>query len=148
VKFTGQFTGAKLDLASYEKKMKARLEANLHMAANAWLKAASGRVPVWSGMARGSLLELTELIGGTLAITPRVTSRIPLGQSLGTAEQEDFIITITTAVPHYTLQEYKNVGVSRSAPWHSLIKGADAYRHVTKDFKLLAPEIKPVKINV
>ena len=145
MKFTGQFTGAKLDLFSYEKKMNLYLEKNLYMAANNWLQAVTGRVPVWSGMARGSLLELTELIGGKLAITPRVASRIPEGEALGTAEQEDFIITIITKVPHYTLQEYKNVGVSGSAPWHSLKNGATAYKEIVKNIKLPRPKYKVIK---
>ena len=137
--------GAKLDLSSYEKRMKAYLDAKLHEGANAWLKAVTNRVPVWSGMARGSLLELTELIGGTILISPKVSSRIPLGQSLGTAIQEDFIITITTAVPHYTLQEYTNVNISKSAPWRSLEAGATAYRENIKDIKLPKPKYKAIK---
>ena len=145
MKFTGQFTGAKLDLSSYEKKMNAYLEAKLHDGANAWLQAVTGRVPIWSGMSQASLLKLTELISGTLAITPIVKSRIPEGRSLGTAVPEDFIITITTAVPHYTLQEYKNVGVSRSAPWRSFNVDATAYRNNTKDVRLPKPKYKAVK---
>lgn len=147
MRFTGQFTGAKLDLSSYKKKMNAYLEAKLHEAANSWLQAVTGRVPVWSGMARGSLLELSELVSGKLAITPKVKSRIPLGQSLGTAIQDDFIIIITTAVPHYTLQEYTNVGVSKSAPWRSLNAGATACKEVIKNVRLPKPKIKSWLMN-
>ena len=123
--------------------MNAYLEAKLREGANAWLQAVTGRVPVWSGMSQASLLELTELIGGVLVITPRVKSRIPLGRALGTAELEDFIITITTKVPHYTLQEYKDVGVSKTAPWRSLKAGATVYKESIKNVRLPRPKIWP-----
>ena len=149
MKFTGQFTGAKLDLQAYKKRMDLYLEKKLREVANVWLTAASNRVPVWSGMARGSLLELNELIDGRLLISPRrqVLSRIDRGRALGTAIQNDFIITITTNVPHYTLQEYQNVGVSRTAPWHSLKMGTSAYKNAVKNVRLPKPKILPWPTN-
>jgi len=146
MKFTGHFTGAKLDLEAYKRLMQTYLDDKLREGAKAWLAGTTGRVPVWSGMSRASLLELTGLVGGKIVISPRVASRIPEGEQLGTAVQKDFIITVTTAVPHYTLQEYTNVGVSGSAPWHSLKAGADAYRENVKDVRLPRPKIQPVKI--
>jgi len=97
-------------------------------------------------MARGSLLELAELISGRILIQPKVASRIPLGRALGTAEQIDFILTITTEVPHYVLQEYKNVGVSRSAPWLSFESGAIAYREAVKETKIPPLILKSIKL--
>ena len=146
MKFTGHLTGAKLDLQAYKSELDKYLEKVLRQAANAWLRGVTGRVPVWSGMAKASLLELSEMVNGNVVITPRVKSRIPLGRSLGTAVRDDFTITITTKVPHYTLQEHTNVGVSRSAPWQSLQRGAEYYKQV--EVTLPKPVFKPKKYNV
>ncbi len=148
MRFTGQFTGIKFDLAAYKKRLETLLNKKLQEAANSWLLGVTGRVPVWSGMSQASLLALTELINGTLVITPRVASRIPEGNALGTAEKKDFIITITTSVPHYNVQEVRNVGISKSAPWRSLIAGAAAYKAFVKDIKLPAPKLIPVKMKL
>jgi len=151
MKFTGTFVGAKLDLQRQKKLIEDYLLHELHRVANAWLTGSGGRVPVWSGMARASLLELSELINGMIVISPlRVKSRIPQGRALGTAVQEispeRAIITINTNVPHYNLQEYTKPekGGSPSAPWHSLKAGADAYREAANTARLPRPTLKPV----
>lgn len=136
----------------YQQQLKDAMVDALHEGANAWLRAVVGRVPLWSGMARASLLELSQLINGTIVFTPLKTkSRIPRGQVLGTAKQiiQDgkAIITITTNVPHYNVQEFSS-GKSPSAPWRSLLAGANAWRDATQDFRPVTPEIKPVRIKV
>ena len=154
MKFTGTFIGAKLDLTKYKAQLQEHLWRELQLVAKAWLAGTSGRVPIWSGMAAGSLLELSELVNGTLVVAPlRVPSRIPLGRSLGTAIPEltptSAKITITTNVEHYNLQEHRRVksGGSPSAPWKSLEAGAEAYREAVKEVRLLEPGLKPVKIK-
>ena len=150
MKFTGEFIGAQLDLQEYKSRLQEHLWQELKTAAKAWLAGTGGRVPVWSGMARGSLLELSELVNGTLVVAPlRVPSRIPLGRSLGTALPEvtptSAQITITTDVEHYNIQETKRVakGGSPSAPWQSLVAGAEAFREASREVKLPIPRFKP-----
>jgi len=154
MKFTGTFVGVKLDLQSQKELIESYLLSELHRVANAWLAGSGDRVPVWSGMARASLLELSQLINGTIVISPlRAKSRIPQGKALGTAVQEisaeRAIITIDTNVPHYNVQEYERVekGGSPSAPWHSLKAGASAYLEAAKTTRLPRPILKPVKIK-
>ena len=128
----------------------------LHRGAQAWLQAVAGRrgrVPLWSGMARASLLELSELIDGTVVLSPlRAKSRVPRGRALGTAIQEisptKVQLTIQTNVPHYTLQEYQNVGISPRAPWQSLQAGSVAFQFVAEDARLLKPIFKPLRMKV
>ncbi len=155
MKFTGTFIGAKLDLQGYKSMLQDHLWRELKLAANAWLTGTEDRVPVWSGMAKGSLLELSELVDGTLIISPlRAPSRIPLGQSLGTAipeiSSDRAQITITTNVEHYKLQEHSKAkrGGSPSAPWKSFEAGAIAFKEAAKSVRLPAPKIKPVTIKV
>ncbi|KKL52037.1 hypothetical protein LCGC14_2289490 [marine sediment metagenome] len=150
MKFTGTFIGAKLDLQEYKSRLQDHLWRELKLAANAWLTGTGGRVPVWSGMARGSLLELNELINGTIVIAPlRVPSRISQGRSLGTAIPESSSelaqITITTNVEHYNIQEHSKVasGGSPSAPWKSFEAGAVAFKAAASLAKLPPLRFKP-----
>jgi hypothetical protein len=152
MKFTGQFTGLKLDLQTWKARLCTYLEPKLHELVRVWLAAVTGRVPVWSGMSRASLLEVSEMVGGRIVISPKVNvkSRIPQGRALGTAEKRitdtDFTITIITRVPHYTYQEYKvpPKGGSPSAPWFSRAAGKAAFRNVARHVVLPPVIFKPV----
>ena len=158
MKFTGTFTGIHFDLADYEQQLSDYLLNALHEGAKAWLQAVAGRggrVPLWSGMARASLFELSELVNGRIVISPlRSPSRTAQGRSLGTVTQKisksgaKINIDIETSVPHYSLQEYKNVGISPRAPWQSLLAGKLAFQIATKDAKLPKPIFRPLKMVV
>lgn len=149
MKFTGRFTGATLDTRAWRAQLRNHLEAKLNEGAKAWLGGVTGRVPVWSGMSQASLLKLSELVGGTIIISPKqgVKSRIPQGRDLGSATlvitDTDFTITIVTEVPHYTYQEYKK-GVSRTSPWFSQFAGNEAFRAVVQDVTIPPLIFKPV----
>lgn len=151
MKFTGKFIGARIDISAYQRQLEENMLEMLHASANAWLQAVVGRIPLWSGMARASLLELRELVGGQIIFSPlKAKSRIPQGQALGTAIQEfennRATITITTDVPHYNLQEYQS-GRSPTAPWRSLQAGANAFWATAKSFRPIKPKLKPIKIR-
>ena len=154
MKFTGKFVGIKLDRQAYLVFLQEYLQKKLFEVTNVWLNAATGRVPVWSGMAKGSLLVLANLVDSTLLITPRrgIKSKIALGEIMGTAIPDwetpgRALITISTEVPHYVLQEFQNVGVSKSAPWLSFEAGAAAYKVAVQTVKLPAPFYKSVNIK-
>ncbi len=154
MKFTGKFIGIKLDRQAYLTFLQEYLQKKLFEVTNVWLNATTGRVPVWSGMAKGSLLVLANLIDSTLLITPvrGVKSRIAVGELLGTAIPDietpgRALITISTEVPHYVIQEFQNVGVSKSAPWLSFEAGAAAYKVAVQTVKLPKPLYKPVNIK-
>ncbi|MFA5758220.1 MAG: hypothetical protein WC942_02445 [Clostridia bacterium] len=148
MKFTGTFTTATIDLTKTERMIKEYLDTKIKEAASAWLDGVSGQVPVWSGMSQGSLLELVELIGGTLVITPsgNAPNRILRGKNQGSAilntDWADYSITIITDVAHYNLQEYTNVGVSKSAPWHSLKAGKELAKSEMEKVSLPIPLLK------
>lgn len=157
MKFTGQFVGAKLDLQNYKERLEAYLIEQLHQGIKVWLQVVAGsggRVPLWSGMARASLLEIAELVNGRLILSPlRSKSRITQGRSLGTATQlidnGKVMVTIETNVKHYNLQEYQRAkkGGSPSAPWFSRAAGLAAYRESIQDVHLLKPFFKAIKIK-
>ena len=149
MKFIGQFLGARIE--EYQQQLREAMIDALEEGAKIWLQAVVGRVPLWSGMARGSLLELRELINGKIVFTPlKAKSRVPSGRSLGTAEpdyeKDKVTLTITTNVSHYTAQEYRS-GVSPTAPWRSLDAGAVAFKSYAESMKFLMPKLKPIKIK-
>ena len=154
MKFTGKFTVIKLDRQAYLTFLQEYLQKKLFEVTNVWLNATTGRVPVWSGMAKGSLLVLANLVDNKLIITPirGVKSRVALGELVGTAIPDwetpgRALITISTEVPHYVIQEFTNVGVSKSAPWLSFEAGAAAYRVAVQTVKLPAPFYKSINIK-
>jgi hypothetical protein len=115
----------------------AEMEEATRLALQDWLQAVSGRVPIWSGMARGSLYEVQQLSGGQLILSPlRAKSRIGRGKNLGSAElkisPEKVEFEFSSRVRHWASQETRNVGVSRSAPWRALEAGNTAFRESFK----------------
>jgi len=104
-----------------------------------WLNAASGRVPVWSGMALASLSNVAEFAGTGLVITPKsgVKSKIALGKVMGSVAvvttSKLYSITMRTTVPHYVMQEETYVGASPSAPWQSFPAGIAAVANLKID---------------
>lgn len=157
MKFTGQFIGAKLDLRKYRDQLEDHLLEQLHEAVKVWLQVVAGsggRVPLWSGMARASLLEVARLVNGRIVLAPlKAKSRIPEGKSLGTVQQIidncKILIRIETDVEHYNIQEYARVEGrgSPTAPWHSREAGLIAFRASIQDLTLLLPFLKAIKIK-
>ena len=137
LKTSGYITTASINMGDFKRQFHKEMVDNLKAATKAWLSAATGKVPVWSGMALASLFEVYATIGGGLVITPRsgVKSRVAQGMSLGSAQVEHgpdiYSILIKTSVKHYVLQEEQDVGISPSAPWQSFPAGIAAASAVT-----------------
>lgn len=151
MRFKGQFLGARIDTRMYQQQLEEAMAEALRESANAWLRAVVGKIPLWSGMARASLLELRELVSGQIIFSPlKAKSRVPKGRALGTAVQEigdgKAVITITTNVPHYNILETQS-GTSPTAPWRSLQAGAAAFWESAKSFRPMSPLLRPIKIK-
>lgn len=153
MRFYGEFVSAKLNVEVYKKLVDDVLGNALLEGANIWLTAVTGRVPLWSGMARASLLELSRLINGKILLSPlKAKSRIPIGESLGSArvlsDFPSYIFEVATQVPHYTLQEFTSVSPrgSPTAPWRSFQAGQDAFFEYAKSVRL--PPVVFDKITV
>ncbi len=147
----GYITTGHININEFEKQFKQEMTFNLHKVVKAWLMAATGRVPIWSGMAMGSLLEVSETVNGGLIVTPRsgIKSRISLGKSLGSADAvygpNVYSMIIKSKVPHYVTQDVTNVGVSLSAPWMSFPAGMLAAERVV--INVSGPKIKTKRIT-
>ncbi len=149
----GYITTGHININEFEKQFKIEMTFNLHKVVKAWLMAATGRVPIWSGMAMGSLLEVSETVNGGLIVTPRsgIKSRISLGRSLGSADAkygpDVYSMIIKSSVPHYVSQDVTNVGVSKSAPWMSFPAGMMAAGRAASNISVNGPKIKTKRIT-
>lgn len=125
----------------------AEMEEATRLALQDWLQAVSGRVPLWSGMARGSLYSVQQLSGGQLVLSPlRAKSRVGRGQALGQAELKvspgKVEFEFSSKVKHWASQESENVGVSPSAPWRALEAGNQVFREAFRKY------YRPVQLNL
>jgi hypothetical protein len=154
LKVSGKVTLVKVSLNDFKRQFKKEMTDNLKKTVKSWLMATSGRVPIWSGMALGSLLEVSETIGGGLLITPRtnIKSRISLGKSMGSLDAiygpNEYSMIMKSKVPHYVLQEHVDVGVSKSAPWRSFEAGMSAAKLTAQNISVQFPTIKKKVISL
>lgn len=147
MKFRARFRGLELNVPAYITELESFMQNKLEEIAREWLTAVTGRVPLWSGMARASLLSVSRIANGTVVLSPlKAKSRVPKGERLGDAEIKietpiyEFIAS--TRVPHYVRQEHDNVGVSMSAPWKSFEAGNSAARALVLSIRLPVIEFR------
>jgi len=155
MKFTGTFTGGTISAEKYSTRLQSYLKEKILDITGYWLTAVTDLVPIWSGMAQGSLTDVAELVGTNLLIAPvaGAPDRSFIGSMQGHAILDAEIVglvtvEISTSVPHYVLQEYENVGVSPSAPWESFTAGAGTFKVLATEVKIPKPIIQPKKYNV
>ncbi len=153
MRINATFTGSTLDHSATVKALSEHLVSELHRCTDAWIQeiaGPNGRVPLWSGMARASLLELSQLVNSQIVISPlKAPSRVQEGSQLGTATQtirpDLYQIEITTDVEHWNIQEYNKTskGGSPSAPWRALEFAATAFLACAETISVPSPIFKP-----
>ena len=62
--FYGSFHGIKFDKASFSKTFEAKAQVLVRNAAREWLRAVLTKVPIWTGMSRGSIVLAKGKVGG------------------------------------------------------------------------------------
>jgi hypothetical protein len=153
-RFKGSFSTIKLDVPGYTAALDARMQEVLEEGARQWVAAATGRVPLWTGMARASLRPITKLVNGSIVLSPlRDKSRIPEGERLGdaslTARFPEYKLSISTSVTHFVIQDDNRVsrGGSPSAPWKAFDAGNAALQAVLATVNLppIVFDIKSVR---
>lgn len=160
LKVSGSVDVLDFDAAAYTKAVNEKIAAEFRQAARAFIRAALPRVPVDSGMARGSFLNVGRFLRVAVPITPRRTGLkyYPGGGKkpiLKTAEAgaklatrgEDVVkvlrgrvtFTFQTKVFHYLLEDQFGV---RSGPWGSFEAGRAAFIESVRTLKDRLPSIK------
>lgn len=155
VRFFGSIQGFKIDGKGYTDYVRQQIELNVRQAAREFIRAAIPRVPVLSGMARGSFLHLGRALRVAIPINPSQRNgiyygpngeRLPKtpesGARLSTSPENAFKnrgnniqFEFNTRVFHYTLEDIFGVR-SPTAPWRSFQAGQEAFilemQHLTK----------------
>ena len=140
-----------------------RLKDLLKDAARAFVIAAAGKVPVYTGMAKSSLKPLAAFLNADLNITPVHPPIQRRGYLQGPAAGEargykdfgskilqEYWFIFKTEVLHYIINEFNTAtgklskNLKQPTPWLSLVEGAQAfYKVIALDGKLITKDIKP-----
>jgi hypothetical protein len=146
------FSKLEFDHKRYVGDFKAKLKDELRQALRAMLRATMVRVPVYTGMARGSLRPLGRFLNEHVPISPvaqRKKMGIREGEALGSVEIDDstydISVKINIGVLHYAINEFFNVPLplKNPTPWESFRVGREAYkRYLRQNLKQNLPRIK------
>jgi hypothetical protein len=133
-----------LDPQRYTKTLDKYMEVQMRQAAREWLRAVIQKVPVWTGMSRGSLKPLGAFLRVAIPISP-VEFRKGMGPEAGARRSTFFFGRKNTKykfyfnenVLHYTMNEFFNVNppihLIHPGQWHSFEAGEDAFEAYVKD---------------
>lgn len=128
-------------------------------AIKAFLNEAVGHIPLWHGMARGSLLKVAAYVNPKVPGNPVVIplsplkgpSRINLGQQLieftFKFEAGKYFFSIEPRVEHFRYLD-RNAGASPTSPWESFKHGRKAFVRVLKEELKNVPRPKLIKTRV
>jgi hypothetical protein len=139
--FIAEFMDLKFDANGYRKSVDALMEQQMRMAARAWLRAVIPHVPVYTGMARGSLRPLGQFLKVSVPISPIATRK---GMGIGAGESKswfkisksggNYTFEYNSSVAHYEINEFYNVPLplTHPTPWHSFKYGDEAFNEYAR----------------
>ena len=144
--FKAQIRGFKFDFGGFQKSTDTAAKAAVLSAARAWLRAAIVRVPVWTGQALGSVKYAKGRSGVSagLFLGEYLKVQIPIrayhwkpnknpqtggkqGRFTFSQSKHQYRFTFQSDVIYYIIQDFFNIGVSKTAPWNSMAAGAQAF---------------------
>ena len=135
------------DSAGYTEELKNRIRSLYRKGIRAFIVAAIPKVPVDTGMARGSFLNIGRLVGMSIPIHPisdgkvyygpnglRLPKTPQSGASLSTSSDEalqfkgnKFVFSFQSKVWHYNLNEFFGLKSNNGFPWGSFAAGREAF---------------------
>jgi len=141
----GSIVKIRLSPLKFNKTLDAALQLAMRQAIRAWMAAVIRNVPVYSGMARGSLRAVKKIPGlGNIAVPIRPTRKAlervgnrtsqGLANATATLTSKRFLyeFSFSANVDHYALNEFYDMkkqipNLRRATPWGSLDRGAEAF---------------------
>lgn len=139
IQLGGFMTQLTINPQRYTKTLDKVMDTQLRQGARAWLRAVLVKVPVWTGMSRGSLRPLGAFLRVAVPITPKVT-RSGMGPDEGAKrssfkfgkEGTEYFFSFDEQVAHYTINEFFNVSpplnLITPGPYGSFEAGAEAFQ--------------------
>ncbi len=176
MKFKGQFSIPRIDVAAYRNALDAHMKGMIAQGLMEWLEAVLAEIPVWSGASRATFVKLAQQINYDLPVEPAAvqavhglfTSRIDrtvegMSQSEGslTANKEtgEYTFTYSTTLPWLIWNEYHNANVEpdptlfyrllEPGPYQFQIIGARAFLRFAENVNLLPvkPFVRGVRVR-
>ena len=144
--FKGHFDKLELDLGKASKTFKQALQVQVRQATREFVRAVIIEVPVYTGMARGSLKPIARIVNVAVPISPIAKGRndknIAKGESHGHVEfvdkglEQGVLISITLA--HYLTNEFltgqpDQKQLIHPTPWKSFEAGKRAYKRYLRE---------------
>lgn len=142
----------KLNKDQLLKDVDTQMEEALHEGAKSFCRVAMPKIPVWSGMARGSVSALADWLGLHYATIvpviykrnkrkadPRVINRVDEGKTMVSEEPyifkkgKEWIFRFSSKVDHLEYLDI-NAGRSPTAPWHSFDAGLRAMANKVREY--------------
>jgi hypothetical protein len=137
--FKGRVSFPRLDVESYTEAMEAIVRTQMRQAAREWLRAVIPRVPVWTGMARGTLQPLGRFLKVAVPIHP-VAVRPGMGPGVGARKSHfsfperdhRFYFQWSTDVFHFIQNEFYQAPnppfrLRHPTPWNAILAGKAAF---------------------
>lgn len=164
IQFTGRLYTMQFDAEGFKKSLQEAIAVQMRQAARAWLRAVIPAVPVYTGMARGSLQPLGRILRVAVPISPIAFRRGKSPAEGATQSSFEFYnngsvwtFSWSTDVLHYTINEYNNMSgvlpLRHPTPWKSIEKGNIAFNaymeaNISKRIPKLADYIKTDTVQV
>jgi hypothetical protein len=147
----------KFDKQGYTEALGKAVQVQIRQAAREWLRAVILKVPVYTGMAKGSLLPLGRYLRVAIPIVPDPIAQKRFGrgpqdgESLGLFDfkqinQYVWQFQYATEVQHYLINEF-TIGLGspplrNPTPWHSFEAGKEAWdQYLQENLKSKIPKI-------
>lgn len=114
MKFTGSLASFEINMDDYKRRLHESLSEDIARAAYLWVEASLAEIPIWSGASWATFIRLSREVGSTLAIDPKVKSRISFGQRHGDGELKadpkkgDYAFTYSTDLRWLVHNEYNS----------------------------------------
>lgn len=144
----------KIDKRGYSEALGKAVDVQMRQAARAWLRAVMFNIPIYTGMARGSLLPVGRFLSVAIPIKPvakRKYGDAAAGAALSSFkfERDDGFVwtfSFSTEIPHFLINEF-NVGLGspplrHPTPWKSMEAGKIAWtEYLTTELTRKIPKI-------
>ena len=145
MRFKGKLAALFVDVEDYIAQLQSGLDDQMREFLKQWLTATTGRIPLYSGLTRGSFQAVAQLAGTRVVLSPlKAKSRVPEGKSLGHAELDartpglvKFVFESTAGALAFL---DKSKGKSASSPWGFVEAGAKLFEEFTKKTRFPQPK--------
>jgi len=159
MKFKGVFRAPQVNFTKWKQQLEEELSTELARSAGEWLATAVAAIPVWSGAARATLIDLGNLINFHVQVSPKSTApdRRGIGKREGRGEliidsnKGQFEFSYSTTLDHLIFNETQSnqkadpnifKGLLTPIPYKFLEKSRRVWEAAVQSVRLPAPVIK------